>query len=432
MPNELIKFEDFAFSPAEGLRDHAYSPTEPENEEAIRGQIQGVSDQLRDHLNALQRQLNSVEAGTAGAQRIGAAAIAGLEGQTVARQLASLKNLIDQTAVGAIPDNTLSAAKLKDGAVTGPKLAAEAVTAEKLAPGCVSHEKLADGAVTAEKLGDGLGDFHESYLITESCNWSPPYDGIYTVTLLGGGGGGGSGFAVYDTTLNSNSNYPRTFFCGAGGDASVAVSKRFALYQEESYTFVIGAGGMGRTGNAYVLNSAGSGPSTMPTFSSCDGFASAGGESSLSFGAEELLKTSQRISGCAFACYVPLTLSSSQSTLLGGASGAGYLPGLRNSVKISDSEITESGGDLVIEAGPGRMGGGNGGEFSLSRHIAGQASPGGSAKGYGCGGGGGCAPYINRTTPKSNAKYSFINAGGNGGNGYALIEWFAPLALPQD
>ena len=34
MPNELIKFEDFAFSPAEGLRDHAYSPTEPENEEA--------------------------------------------------------------------------------------------------------------------------------------------------------------------------------------------------------------------------------------------------------------------------------------------------------------------------------------------------------------------------------------------------------------
>ena len=222
---------------------------------------------------------------------------------------------------------------------------------------------------------------------------------------------------MYDTTLNSNSNYPRTFFCGAGGDASVAVSKRFALYQEESYTFVIGAGGMGRTGNAYVLNSAGSGPSTMPTFSSCDGFASAGGESSLSFGAEELLKTSQRISGCAFSCYVPLTLSSSQSTLLGGASGAGYLPGLRNSVKISDNEITESGGDLVIEAGPGRMGGGNGGG-----NWGAQAG----------GGGGGCAPYINRTTPKSNAKYSFINAGGNGGNGYALIEWFAPLALPQD
>ena len=77
------------------------------------------------------------------------------------------------------------------------------------------------------------------------------------------------------------------------------------------------------------------------------------------------------------------------------------------------------------------MGGGHGSSFSMAGHISGTQSPAGNATGYGCGGGGGCAPYIDRSTPTSSNKYSFINSGGKGGNGYALIEWSAPLALPQ-
>ena len=426
MTDNPVLFEDFTFTPADGLKNHEYSPTEPESEDAIRAQIQGISDQLRDHINDLQEQLNAVTEGSSGAHHIGSAAITGVSGESVAQQLASLKTLIDETAVGAIPDNSIASAKLQNGAITTEKLADNVVTEGKLASGSVTETKLADGAVTSGKLASGLGDFHEKHLITTSGNWSPPHDGIYTVTLLGGGGGGGSGFAVYDAALNENANFPRTFFCGAGGNASIAVSKRFALYEDETYTFVIGAGGSGRTGNAYVMQTKGDGYSTMPTFSSCDGFATEGGETSMALGESVLLETSQRVNGCAFGCYVPMMLSSYQATLLGGGSGAGYLPGTRNTRTISDNEISALGENLVINGGTGLMGGGDGGIFSRNLHMSGTACPGGNAKGYGCGGGGGCAPYVNRTTVPS-----FVNKGGEGGNGYALIEWFAPLSLPQ-
>lgn len=430
MPNDPILFEDFAFTPADGLKNHEYSPTEPESEEAIREQIQGVSDQLRDHINSLQGQLNAVTAGNSGAHYIGAAEIAGIAGENVAQQLSSLKTLIEETAIGAIPDHTIETVKLKDGVVTAEKLAEHAVTEEKLTSGCVTNTKIADGAVTYEKLSSDMGDFHEKVLIMKSGTWSPPFDGIYTVTLLGGGGGGGSGFGVYDTTLNSNSNNPRTFFSGAGGDASVPVTKRLALYQSETYTFLIGAGGAGRTGRSYVMKTAGSGYSTPPTFTSCDGFATEGGESSMSIGGTVILQTTQRTKGCPFGCYVGASMSINITTALGGGSGAGQLPGTRNSLAIKDYDIP-SGQDVVIEEGPGLMGGGRGGRFSRSLHIAGTASHAGNATGYGCGGGGGCAPYISYDNPKSSAPYSFINKGGKGGNGYALIEWFAPLAMPQ-
>lgn len=40
-----------AFNPANGLKDPAYSPTNPGSEAAIRQQIQGIADQLRDFIN---------------------------------------------------------------------------------------------------------------------------------------------------------------------------------------------------------------------------------------------------------------------------------------------------------------------------------------------------------------------------------------------
>lgn len=431
MPNDPILFEAFAFAPEDGLKNHEYSPTEPESEDAIRAQIQGISDQLRDHVNTLKTQLNATESACSGAHRIGAAEIAGIGGRNVAQQLASLKTLIDETAVGAIPDDTIETAKLKDGIVTEAKLAQNAVTEDKLADGCVTGGKLADGAVTVEKLAQGMGDFYLRHLITTSGTWSPPYDGVYTITLIGGGGGGGSGFAVYDTSLNTNSSYPRAYFIGASGDASVAVTKRFALYQSETYTFVIGAGGNGRSGRNYVMSAAGVSYDTQPVFTSCDAFATVGGESSMAVGDKVLLNTSQRNKGCGHIVHVGMTTPGTKLDLYGGASGAGYFPGVRNTVKTSDTEITNGGKTLVIEGGPGLMGGGHGSSFSMAGHISGTQSPAGNATGYGCGGGGGCAPYIDRSTPTSSNKYSFINSGGKGGNGYALIEWSAPLALPQ-
>ena len=135
MPNELIPFEQFVFTPADGLKNHEYSPTEPESESAIREQIQGISDQLRDHINVIQEQLNATDEGASGAHRIGASEIPGVEGETVAQQLLSLKELIDESAAGAIPDNTIDTEKLKDAAITSEKLAANAVTSEKLEEG---------------------------------------------------------------------------------------------------------------------------------------------------------------------------------------------------------------------------------------------------------------------------------------------------------
>lgn len=42
---------NMAFNPVSGLKDASYSPTTPVSETAIRAQIQGVSDQLRDYIN---------------------------------------------------------------------------------------------------------------------------------------------------------------------------------------------------------------------------------------------------------------------------------------------------------------------------------------------------------------------------------------------
>lgn len=428
MPNELIPFEQFVFTPADGLKNHEYSPTEPESESAIREQIQGISDQLRDHINVIQEQLNATDEGASGAHRIGASEIPGVEGETVAQQLLSLKELIDESAAGAIPDNTIDTEKLKDAAITSEKLAANAVTSEKLEEGCVTSAALADGSVTAEKLSQDLGEMRESVLLTASGNWTPPYDGIYTVTLMGGGGGGGSGFITYDKSLNTNSNFPRTCICGAGGSGSVAVTKRLQLYQNETYQFIIGAGGAGRTGSNYTMKKAGDEAEIPPEFSDCDGFATAGGESSMHLGEHEIFSTSQRVEGAPFYCYVMAYLARDQSKIGGGGSGGGYFPGTRTIVERSDNDISAAGNILNIDPGPGLMGAGAGSNFNRTMHSQNQASPAGNATGYGCGGGGGCAPYVNYQTPGSGQK-SFVNSGGNGSNGYALIEWYAPLEM---
>lgn len=149
--------------------------------------------------------------GSSGAHHIGSAAITGVSGESVAQQLASLKTLIDETAVGAIPDNSIASAKLQNGAITTEKTCGQCVTEGKLPP-ARNGDQACGRRRHLRQTGTRLGDFHEKHLITTSGNWSPPHDGIYTVTLLGGGGGGGSGFAVYDAALNENATFPAPFF----------------------------------------------------------------------------------------------------------------------------------------------------------------------------------------------------------------------------
>lgn len=60
------------------------------------------------------------------------------------------------SAVGTVPNGSVTSAKLADGAVTTPKLPEGAVTTPKLLNDAVTTPKLLDGAVTPGKLASGL------------------------------------------------------------------------------------------------------------------------------------------------------------------------------------------------------------------------------------------------------------------------------------
>lgn len=100
--------------------------------------------------------------GTGGAGNIGIGPVTGLTAASVQGALEELKEAIDGTTTGRLPNGSVSTAKLADLAVTTEKLgelavataklADAAVTAAKLEAGAVKTAKLADGAVTEEKI----------------------------------------------------------------------------------------------------------------------------------------------------------------------------------------------------------------------------------------------------------------------------------------
>lgn len=112
----------------------------------------------------------------AAAGDIGITEISGLtDASTVQTALEALKNQLDNTATGSIPDRSLTAVKIQAGAITANELADDSITASKIAAGSISDEKIsseklsgtvlkaktvgtgniADKAITVSQLEDG-------------------------------------------------------------------------------------------------------------------------------------------------------------------------------------------------------------------------------------------------------------------------------------
>lgn len=79
-------------------------------------------EQIRVAFNALIDSLGSSTTGDSGAHNIGSAVITGVTGATVYDQLASLKQLLDLTVTGQIPDGSVTPSKLSFDPATQAEL----------------------------------------------------------------------------------------------------------------------------------------------------------------------------------------------------------------------------------------------------------------------------------------------------------------------
>lgn len=130
-------------------------PTYEGSEEQVRRDNQYHPDAIKDYINEeLLKTLQSPGAGK-GASCIGLFPITGLpDAEDVQSALEGFVELVRSISQGAIPDGSITAAKLADLAVVAAKLAARAVTTEKLDDSAVTTVKLADSAVDVSKLAD--------------------------------------------------------------------------------------------------------------------------------------------------------------------------------------------------------------------------------------------------------------------------------------
>lgn len=108
----MPQIQDFSFNPPTGLNDSSYSPTTPTSEAAIREQLQGIPDQLRDYINILLARLHSQTLGSSGSEEIASATISGVTGNTVYQQLANIYLQIGNIVLGQIPNGSLTTEKI--------------------------------------------------------------------------------------------------------------------------------------------------------------------------------------------------------------------------------------------------------------------------------------------------------------------------------
>lgn len=224
------------------------------------------------------------------------------------------------------------------------------------------------------KLDKTGGAFNKMFFSQTSGSYTAPYTGVYRITLKGGGGAG----AFRNVGQNSTG--------GGGGEGATAIFYT-TLTKNTSYAYTIGAGAQSGyavddgQGNISYVAPTDSGDTSIIINNSI--FAVAGGKNAWTGG------TSPQGGQGGYA----FTLPGVTAERIYGASGSGglYLP-------------SGFGGNV-----PGASGGGNGG-----------------ARGYTAGGatlngqfGGGGAGMAYRNTQQSIDFYR----GGNGGDGYILIEY---------
>lgn len=119
---------------------------------ALKAKFDELGAALKDYLNGtLCQELE----GTGGAGNIGIDTISGLTATNIQDALEALKEAIDGATTGALPNGSVSTAKIADLAVTTAKLAELAVTTAKIADLAVTAAKLAAGAVETAKIADG-------------------------------------------------------------------------------------------------------------------------------------------------------------------------------------------------------------------------------------------------------------------------------------
>ena len=130
-----MDFSEMEFYPEDGLRNKNYEAT-PASEDAAREQIQGRLDELKDHINNyLNNELESIEPGESGAERIGSAAIDGItytneeqmeqNAVTVHMQIKRLKEQLTQAVTDGFGEGDITTSMIADSAIDNAKTCLE-------------------------------------------------------------------------------------------------------------------------------------------------------------------------------------------------------------------------------------------------------------------------------------------------------------------
>lgn len=134
----------------------SHEPNSSKNEGLDGDQLKDKFDEggeaLKEYINGtLLPYLEGVQA----AASLGIATISGISGATnVQAALEALKQAIDNTSAGAIPDASLGGGKLIAKTITAREMADGSIGENALINGAVAEQKVADNGITKEKLAD--------------------------------------------------------------------------------------------------------------------------------------------------------------------------------------------------------------------------------------------------------------------------------------
>lgn len=166
----MSNFTQMNFVPPTGLNDTTAYPTKPSSEANIRAAIQGISDQLKNYIdNVLLAELMASDtSGSSGSDKVGSAAITGVDGLNIRAQIQSLKTQLTSANAANLTNGVVQTIHLADNAVTAPKIATGAVTVDKILNGSINSDKLSatlkpttaniDYYVNADTGNDSTGD----------------------------------------------------------------------------------------------------------------------------------------------------------------------------------------------------------------------------------------------------------------------------------